>query len=90
MGTNPTVAALAGAKKALESANKFTRSVTGGKPDVFAPKPEVKAKPETTDYSRARAARKGEGEFLGVRSNEAPELNIALKAREDAKKALEQ
>jgi hypothetical protein len=82
MATNPTATALANAKKALESANKFTASVTGGKPNAFAPK-------EKTDYSHAHEARKAP-EFLGVRSDEASELNTALKTREDAKKALDQ
>jgi hypothetical protein len=91
MGANPVAAALAGAHKALDSANKFTGSVTGGKPSAFAPKPEAKAQPEKTDYSHARDARKDAGhEFLGVRSNEAPELKSALDAREQAKKALDQ
>jgi hypothetical protein len=90
MGTNPTVAILDNAKKALDKANNFTKSVTGGKPNAFAPKSEVKAQPEPTDYSHARAQRPGGKEFLGIRSNEAPDINIALKNREDAKKALEQ
>jgi hypothetical protein len=83
-----TSQALANAKKALDSANKFTNSVTGGKPNAFS-------------YSAAHTARKAEAsapahkaepskEFMGVRSNEAPELNAALQAREDAKKALDQ
>lgn len=86
MSTNPsTTAALAGAHKALDSANKFTKSVTGNQPNAFAPKDKPK-----TDYSHAREARKAPGEFMGIRSDEAPEINVAIKAREDAKKALEQ
>lgn len=86
---NPVAAALASAHKALDDANKFTRSVTGGKPNAFAPK-------ETphTDYSVVRSARKGaeEGpkEFMGIKSDQSAELNAAQKNREDAKKALEQ
>jgi hypothetical protein len=89
-GTNPTAAVLEGAKKALDNARNFTHSVTGGKPNAFAPKPKAEAKPEPSDYSHARAQRPGGKEFLGVRSNEAPDINIALRNREDAKKALEQ
>lgn len=55
MGSTANV--LEGAKKALDNANKFTSNVTGGKPSAFALKPEVKAQPERTDYSHARAAR---------------------------------
>lgn len=91
MGSNPTAAILDNAKKALDKANDFTKSVTGGKPNAFAlPKQKVEAKPEPSDYSHARAQRPGGKEFLGIRSNEAPDINIALKNREDAKKALEQ
>lgn len=86
MGSTPNI--LEGAKKALESANRFTRSVTGGKPSAFAPPPQPKAQLERADYMHAREARKVP-EFMGIRSNEAPELNTALKAREDAKKALQ-
>jgi hypothetical protein len=86
-----TVNALESAKKALENANKFTRSVTGGQPSAFTPKSEAKPQPERTDYSHARAARKEEPhEFMGIRSNEAPELNTALRTREEANKALQQ
>jgi hypothetical protein len=83
MGSVPNV--LEGAKKALDKANNFTKSVTGNKPSAFAP--EVKPR---TDYSHAREARKAPGEFLGVRSNEAPEINTALASREQAKKVLDQ
>jgi hypothetical protein len=86
--TNPAAAVLAGAKKALDNANKFTSGVTSGKPSAFAPKAESKAQPERTDYSHAREARKAP-EFMGVRSDEAPEINTALASREQAKKALE-
>ncbi len=82
---------LEGAKKALDKANNFTKSVTGGKPNAFAAKPEAKSQPEKTDYSHARSARADAGhEFLGIKSNEAPEINTALASREQAKKALEQ
>jgi hypothetical protein len=89
MATNSTESVLANAKKALESANKFTSNVEGRKPSMFAPKGEAKA--ASSDYSHARSARKEAGhEFMGVRSDQAPELNAALKSREDARKALEQ
>lgn len=82
MATNPTAAALANAKKALADANKFTHSVTGDKPNAFAPK---------TDYSHVREARKAApSEFMGVRSDAAPELKSALDQREATKKALDQ
>ena len=87
MGSTANV--LANAKKALENANKFTGSVTGGKPSAFTPKPGPKAQPAKADYSHVREARKAP-EFLGVRSDEAPELNTALQAREEAKQALQQ
>lgn len=80
MSTTPN--ALASAKAALEKANNFTSNVTGGKPNALAPKSEQKS-----GYSHAREARGGE--FMGIRSDEAPELNAALKTREDAKKALQ-
>lgn len=79
---------LEGAKKTLDKANNFTKSVTGGTPNAFASKSE--AKPETSDYSHAREARKSPSEFLGVKSDQAPELKSALDNREQAKKALEQ
>lgn len=89
MGGTPSVdSMLAGAKKALDSANKFTSNVTGGKPNAFAPKAD--AKPAESKYAPVRAARKNPDEFMGVRSNEAPELKTALDAREQAKKALDQ
>jgi hypothetical protein len=83
-----TNSALESAKAALNSANNFTHSVTGGKPSAFAPKAD---KPAESNYSHAREARKEPAkEFMGVRSDEAGELNTALKAREDAKQALNQ
>lgn len=88
MGSTPNV--LAGAKKALENANNFTKSVTGGKPNAFAPKAESKPQAAKSDYSHARDARKSGGEFLGVRSDEAPDIKSGLESREAAKKALEQ
>jgi len=95
MGTTPNAAEVA--KKALDSANNFTADVTkqaGNKTDPFhkaasspaSPKPKPKP---ATDYGHARSARK-EGEFMGVNSDQGPELNTALKQRDDAKKALEQ
>jgi hypothetical protein len=76
---------LEGAKKALDNANKFTGSVTEGKPSAFAPKSSP------TDYPHARTARVAAGhEFMGVKSDQAPELNTALESRATAKKALEQ
>lgn len=89
MGTNATAQILQGAKKALDSANKFTNSVTGGKPSAFAPKAESSA-PAKSDYSHARAARKDPDEFLGVKSDEAPEIKSALDRREQTKKELDQ
>lgn len=83
MATNPTAAALVNAKKALASADKFTSSVTGGKPNAFAPK----AQSPNSDYSHAREARKSP-EFLGINADAAPELKSAIDQREATKKAL--
>lgn len=85
---NPVAAALASAHKALDSATKFSSDVThqaGNKTDPTAPKPAA----AKSDYSHAREARKGEGEFMGQSSNAASELNAALDKRAEAKKALE-
>jgi hypothetical protein len=84
MSSTPNI--LEGAKKALDSANKFTSSVTGGKPSAFAPK--AKAQPEKTDYSHAREARKSAGEFLGTSSDSSTAkaaLDNADKTREAIK-----
>lgn len=81
MSTVPSI--LEGAKKTLDNANKFTHSVTQGKPNMFAPK-------APTAYSHVREARKAPGEFMGMKSDQAPEINTALENREQAKKALEQ
>ena len=81
MSTVPSI--LEGAKKTLDNANKFTHSVTHGKPNMFASK-------APTDYSHVREARKAPGEFMGMKSDQAPEINTALENREQAKKALEQ
>lgn len=77
---------LEGAKKALESANKFTNSVTGGKPSAFAPK--EKPQTEKADYAHARSARKSAGSFMGVRSDQGPELKAAEQSHAEAEKAL--
>jgi hypothetical protein len=85
-----------GANAALHNAASFTDSVTkqaGNKENPFHPK-ESAPKPASaapTDYSHARTARASGGkEFMGIRSNEAPEINTALAARDQAKKALSQ
>jgi hypothetical protein len=86
MGSTPD--ALSSARQALKNADNFGQRETGNKKaGDDAPKP-AKTAAASSDYSHARAARSG-GEFMGVRSNEASELNTALAAREDAKKALE-
>ena len=81
--------AIASAKKALHDADNFGQRETGNK----------KA---GDDYKVAHQARQSEGsataskpaasakEFMGIRSDESNELNTALAAREDAKKALNQ
>ena len=83
--------AIASAKKALHDADNFGQRETGNKKAGDPP-----------SYSAARSARTAEGsapahhaaapakEFLGIRSDEAPELNTALAARTDAMKALNQ
>lgn len=89
MGASPSVESmLKGAKDTLSKANNFQKSVTGGKEDVAA-KPSATAPPAPSRYSHVREARKSPGEFLGVRSDQAAEINSALKNREDAKTALE-
>ena len=85
-------AAVASAKKALHDADNFGQRETGNKKAGDPP-----------SYTQARAARKAAdstesakpvakpaGEFMGIRSDESNELNTALAAREDAKKALGQ
>jgi hypothetical protein len=79
--------ALASAKAALHNADNFGQRETGNKKAGDDAPKAAPSKAASTDYSHARAARGGE--FMGVRSDEASELNTALAAREDAKKALE-
>ena len=91
MGSTPNI--LENAKKALEKANNFTRSTTsqaGNKANPFSAPPLKKLNEPATDYSHAREARKAPGEFLGIRSDEAPDIKSGLESREAAKKALEQ
>lgn len=86
MGASPSVeSVLKGAHKALDSANKFQHNVTGGKPDLAA-KPN--AKPAASNYTHVREARKSPGEFMGVRSDQAGELNSAMASHDSAKAAL--
>ena len=84
MGSTPNV--LSGAKKALEKAQSFTKSVEGKTSSTFTP-------PARSQYSQVREARRKEpGEFLGIRSDQAPELKEAQAARgqySDALKAAE-
>ncbi len=75
--------AVASAKKALANADNSSVGTKSGHSN-FAPKSEP------THYAQARTARKTSDEFMGIRSNQAPEINTALKVREDAKKALDQ
>jgi len=77
--------AVASAKAALSSANKFQHSVTGGKEDLAA----KSDKPAASNYTHVREARKSPGEFMGVSSDQGSELKTALESRESAKKALE-
>lgn len=90
MGSVPNI--LSGAKKALEKAKEFTRSVEGSNESMFAEKPPKAAAPGTpprSQYAHVRAARREEpGEFMGVRSDQAPELNAAVAARGQYKEAL--
>lgn len=78
---------LAGAKKTLDSANNFTKSVTGGKPNAFAPKPGAAAS-SASKYAPVREARKSPGEFMGISSDQGAELKSAEAARAQAKEAL--
>ena len=87
---NDTDKKLAGAKKALESANKFTSSVTGGSPNAFSytQAHQVRQTSGAAPAGARRTTPADEKEFMGIRNTEAPELNTALQTREDAKKAL--
>lgn len=80
MASTPNI--LEGARKALDSANRFTNSVTGGKPSAFAPKVEK------SDYSHAHSARKSAGSFMGVQADQGSELKAADKSHAEAEKAL--
>lgn len=87
MGSRPN--ALEQAKTVLAGAKGFTSGVTkqaGNKENPFEPK---------ADYVYAREARRAAAPpshpydgFMGIRSNQAPELNTALQTREEARKAL--
>lgn len=86
MGGTPSVQSmLSNAKKALDNANKFTKSVTGGQPNAFAPK-----KPSPSKYSYVHQARKDPDSFLGVQSDQGAELKAAEASRQAAKDALNQ
>ena len=90
MAHDPVAEALAGAKQTLANANKFTQSVTGNATNAFAPHEFSKA-----SYKMPRETRKKEtggdtGSFMGVESNKAPEINEAIRQREEARKLLEQ
>lgn len=90
MSTTPN--ALASAKRALVKADNFTNNVvkqsgTG----VNAFKPSYK---QVRDNRRTAASTApptaAPNEFMGVRENQANELNTALASREEARKALNQ
>lgn len=61
MSTNSVESILAGAKKTLANANKFTNSVTGNATDAFAPKkptaPKIPQSHKDAPYSLASEAR---------------------------------
>lgn len=91
MGT--TANALASAKTALANAENFTKGVTkqaGNKTNPFT-------KPSYTEARRQRvgapasppAPKPASKEFMGVRSDEGPELNTALQERQEANRELE-
>lgn len=61
MATNSVESVLAGAKKTLADANKFTNSVTGNATDAFAPKEEPKHISGVPSYKQAHEARKAGG-----------------------------
>jgi hypothetical protein len=85
MSSTPNV--LEGAKAALATAEKkFPSSMASS---IVKPK---EATPAKSDYSHAREVRKMESpkEFMGISSGQAPELNTALAARDEAKKGLAQ
>ena len=76
---------LKGAKETLANADKFTKSVVGNGTDYFAPKPLAKA-----SYSLPHAARKAERAIPGGNEGMSSELNEAQRARDEAKKAINQ
>jgi hypothetical protein len=84
---NSTEGILAGAKRALANASKFTQSVEGNPTSTFAPHEYSKV-----SYKLPHEARKFEsgGVIPGGNPNMAPELNEAQRMRGEAKKALNQ
>ena len=81
-----SMGAVENAKKVLEGAKHFTKSVAEQSHtpvDTLAPK--------HSQYVHARAARQDQGhEFLGVRSDEAPAINTRTAAQSQYKKAVEE
>lgn len=89
MGSVPNI--IAKSKDILKKANEFTGSVVkqaGGDKDAFEPPKPKAAAAAPSHYSVARSARREAGEFMGVRSDEAPELKSAEAARGQYKDAL--
>jgi len=84
MATDFVTSALAGAHKALDNANNSSVGTKSGH-SGFTPK-----KTPPTDYSHARAARPGGEGFMGVKSDQGPELKAANESHDNAVKALNQ
>lgn len=81
-GPEGAAKAIADSKKLMEGWKKGPMGTKSGHLNT-AP---AESQPSKTDYTHAREARKDGGhEFLGIRSDEGPELNTALKEREDFK-----
>jgi len=87
MPRDPVADAVAGAKRALANASKFTQSVEGNPTSTFAPHEFSKA-----SYQLPHATRKSapESHIPGGNIGMAPELNEAQRMRDEAKKALNQ
>jgi hypothetical protein len=87
MGSDFITNALASAHKTLDDVGKSSIGTKSGHTNFPSPKPAAPAA-SATDYSHAREARKPS--FMGVQSDQGPELKAAEANREAAKKVLNQ
>lgn len=79
--------AIANAKKALSDANNNRYVGTKSGHSTFTPS---KPSGASSDYSHARTARKSGDSFMGVKSDQGPELKAAQESHDNAVKALNQ